>query len=76
MVDPYVGHLVRVVGMSELDREDLPRSYVFATAASELAGHVEDDPYMDEVALRLARGEITGDEARDIVRQYTLRVRT
>jgi len=61
--------------MSRLDRDDLPEAYVVATAVSELAGHVEDDPFIDALMLRLARNEISGDEARAMLREYVLKDR-
>ena len=61
--------------MSRLDRDDLPEAYVVATAVSELAGHVEDDPFIDALVLRLARNEISGDEARAMLREYVLKDR-
>jgi len=42
----------------------------FADAALGAAGHEVTDPYLNELAARQARGEISGDEARELGRKH------
>lgn len=42
----------------------------FANAALALAGHEITDPYLNEVAQRFARGEITVEEANELGRHH------
>ena len=44
----------------------------FADAALGAAGHQITDPYLNEIAARLARGELSGDEARELGRKHIL----
>lgn len=44
----------------------------FANAALAIAGHEITDSYLNELALRQARGEISGETARELGRRYIL----
>ncbi|MDN5703944.1 MAG: hypothetical protein L0K41_01660 [Yaniella sp.] len=44
----------------------------FATGALGAAGHEVTDPYLNELAWQNARGEISGDEARELGRKYII----
>lgn len=44
----------------------------FANGALGAAGHEVTDPYLNEVAWQHARGEISGDKARELSRSYVL----
>lgn len=44
----------------------------FADAALGAAGHEVTDPYLNELARRQARGEISGDEARELGRKHII----
>jgi len=44
----------------------------FADAALGAAGHEVTDPYLNELAVRQARGEISGDEARELGRKHII----
>lgn len=42
----------------------------FAQAALGAAGHEVTDPYLTDVLARHARGELSGDEARELSRKH------
>ena len=42
----------------------------FADAALALAGHEVTDPYLNDLAARQARGELSGEEARQLGLQH------
>lgn len=44
----------------------------FANAALGAAGHEITDPYLNELGERQARGEISGDEARELGRKHII----
>lgn len=44
----------------------------FADGALGAAGHQVTDPYLNEIAWQYARGEISGDEARELSRRHVL----
>jgi hypothetical protein len=44
----------------------------FAEAALGAAGHQVTDPYLRDLLAQYARGEISGDEARELSRRYVL----
>ena len=44
----------------------------FAQAALGAAGHEVTDPYLTDVLARHARGEISGDEARELSRAHII----
>lgn len=44
----------------------------FADAALALAGHQVTDPHLNDLAKRQARGELSGEEARQLGRKHIL----
>lgn len=44
----------------------------FADAALGAAGHQVTDPYLNELAQQQARGEISGDQARELGRKHLI----
>lgn len=48
------------------------RRLAFADAALGAAGHEIDDLYLNSLAVQQARGQISGDEARELGRRYLL----
>ncbi|MDO4887758.1 MAG: hypothetical protein Q3979_03490 [Actinomycetaceae bacterium] len=44
----------------------------FAEAALGAAGHQVTDPYLTDVLAKHARGEISGDQARELSRKYII----
>ncbi|WIY82564.1 hypothetical protein [Propionimicrobium sp. PCR01-08-3] len=51
---------------------DADEAMAFANAALALAGHEIADPYLNELFARQARGEISGDVARELGRKHIL----
>lgn len=52
--------------------DDAAERLAFADAALGAAGHEVTDPYLNELAVRQARGEISGDEARELGRKHII----
>ena len=61
--------LTRTTRFTEAEAAD---RLAFADAALGAAGHEVTDPYLNEVAARFARGEISGDEARELSRKHII----
>lgn len=53
-------------------KSDAARRLAFADAALATAGHEVTDPYLNELASRQARGELTGQQARRLGVEYIL----
>jgi hypothetical protein len=51
---------------------DAERRIAFADAALALAGHQVSDPRLNDLIARQARGELSGDEARELGRKHIL----
>ena len=49
---------------------DARERIAFAEAAWALAGHEVTDPYLNDLAARQARGELSGEEARQLGLQH------
>ncbi len=49
---------------------DARERIAFADAALALAGHEVTDPYLNDLAARQARGELSGEEARQLGLQH------
>lgn len=49
---------------------DVRERIAFADAALALAGHEVTDPYLNDLAARQARGELSGEEARQLGLQH------
>lgn len=49
---------------------DAQERIAFADAALALAGHQVTDPYLNDLAARQARGELSGEEARQLGLQH------
>lgn len=45
---------------------------VFADAALALAGHQVTDPYLNDLIARQVRGDLSGDQARELGRKHIL----
>lgn len=56
----------------QTSENEAQRRLVFADAALGAAGHEIDDPYLNGVGVQQARGQISGDEARELGRRYLL----
>ncbi|MFV0428254.1 MAG: hypothetical protein ACK5KO_02320 [Arachnia sp.] len=61
--------LTRAAKFTEAEAAD---RLAFADAALGAAGHEVTDPYLRELLQRHARGEISGDEARELSRKHII----
>lgn len=58
--------------LRQFTEQEAAERLAFADAALGAAGHEVTDPYLRDVLVRHAHGGITGDEARDLIRQHVL----
>ncbi len=54
------------------ESDDTKARIAFAKAASALAGHQVTDPGLNDLIARQARGELSGDQARELGRKHIL----
>lgn len=56
----------------QFTEQEAAERLAFADAALGAAGHEVTDPYLNEIAARFARGEISFDEAAELGDQHAL----
>ncbi len=54
------------------ESDEVEARIAFAKAASALAGHQVTDPELNDLITRQARGELSGDQARELGRKHIL----
>ncbi len=62
--------MARTTTSARVAETDARERIAFADAALALAGHQVTDPYLNDLAARQARGELSGEEARQLGRRH------
>ncbi|WP_103064048.1 hypothetical protein [Actinomyces qiguomingii] len=58
------------VTITQVEEAEVQERIAFADAALALAGHEVTDPFVRDLVIRVARGEMTGDEAVGVARRH------